>query len=137
MNIYWLIITQINKTIDKINLYHGGLKILEIKKIPDNLVHNDKEFKNTYKTFTKYVEQFHKDCIQRLEYITLKMYIMIFESPQGKYSIGQEVFHNNKQCIVVDYLHQLDVYEIKYHDHSVFNETHGWFHDTDLHSTSA
>ena len=140
MNTQWRIITQVTKTIDKIVLYHEGLKIAEIKKIPDNLaqlVNNDTEFKHTYKIFTKYVEEFHKDCTTRLEYISLKMYIMIFESPQGNYFIGQKVLHNNKSCVIVDYLYQLDVYEIMYDDHSVFNETHGWFHDTDFHSTSA
>lgn len=36
----------------------------------------------------------------------------------------------------IQYLHELDLYEIKYIDASVFGETHGWFHHTDFHSTN-
>ena len=94
------------------------------------------EFNKTLTMFMNYIKTYRHSSTLRLEYMTLQKHAMVLFGPQGKLSIGDKIIHNNNVAYIVDYLHQLDLYEIKYTDASPLGETSGWFRHTDFHSTN-
>ena len=130
------------KIITCIKFIIGKMNVKEpiISKLPDTLVytvlHSQVEFNQSLAMFMNYVHIYDNDQTKHIDYITLRMYIMILNGPQGKYQIGNKVIHKNKVAYIVDYIYYLDLYEIQYEDASVFGETHGWFRDTDFRNTN-
>ena len=131
--IYDLIIHSCQSVIDVIDCYDEPITDETIRKVPENL---DFKFSKTVTMFMTYILFYRKKSTQRLEYLILKMYVMILNGPRGKYSIGQNIVHNSKCAFIVDYLYQLDLYKIQYTDASPLGETHGWFRCTEFRSTN-
>jgi hypothetical protein len=139
--IYDKITTASANLLNVVNVYYGRVTDPHINDISKNLFflqqqENYIQFKSTLFTFIEYIITYKKKAMKTLEYITLNLYTSILLQPKGKYEIGKLVIHNNKKAYIVDYIHQLDLYEIQYTDVSVFGETYGWFRDTVLHSTN-
>lgn len=136
-----LLVCACENLLNIIEVYDERIVEPAIKSTPHNLQFMyaqgyHAEFYKTLVMFMKYICHYRKKSMQRLEYIRLNYFFMIYTSPKGIYKIGDAVMHNNKLAHIVDYIYQLDLYEIKYIDASPLGETHGWFRDTDFHSTS-
>lgn len=80
--------------------------------------------------FMIYINKLHPECKISSEYIALRFYIKILNSPKGKFEIGDRVMYKGEQAYITDYIHELDLYEIRRKSDIIFND--GWFKDTDL-----
>ena len=109
---------------EKIKTLHTDLEFLRTQ--------DTDKFTKTIKMFMDYISLYHNNLVVNLPYITLYLYYKQLKSPQGKFPIGAHVKHNNKPCVIIDYMHDLNLYEIQYDDVSVFKETHGWFREESL-----
>lgn len=136
--IYQKIILAIKDLFSIVHMYHNGIQDDYVKKIPRILQQHifenksKQEFLKAIHPLLYYIHFFRNSSTQTLAFIRLKYYLSILKGPEGKYKIGDCVKHLNKTSHIVDYIYQLDLYEIKYTDASVFGETLGWFRDSDL-----
>jgi hypothetical protein len=80
--------------------------------------------------FMIYVNKLYPECRSSSEYISLRFYVKIWNSPKGKFEIGDKVTYKNEDAYVTDYMHELNLYEVRRNSSIIFND--GWIKDTEL-----
>ena len=140
LTLHNIIVCACENLLHIINVYDERITEPIISNVPKTLTYlsntSHDEFNKTLNMFMNYIKTYRRSSTLRLEYITLQKHAMVLFGPQGQLCIGDKIIHNNKSAHIVDYLYQLDLYEIKYTDASPLGETCGWFRHTDFHSTN-